>query len=236
MDMRETLEEIMNNRLNTAFCSEADFQFTLAWEIKEVLGKGYEVMLEYPEQKKDEKDQKDKTKTVYYDICVAKDKGKKTEESYLIELKYRTKEDTITRHGHDFSLKNQGAQNLGRVHFIQDIARLEKQNVVNGKCYCIMLTNDDAYSKESKRKKTKDKEFRLHKEISAGTKRYGDDSNGTVKIENTYPVEWKDYKLTKENPKQQYPFQYLLLEIPPAGKDGGDQSEFADKRPESNRR
>lgn len=174
------------------------------------LGKNGDVILEYPGSDK-------KERAIYYDIyVVVKDNDKNIEESHLIELKYRTKKDTIRRHGHDFQLKNQGAQNLGRLHFIKDIARLESQDVVNGSCYCIMLTNDKSYMAGAKSEKIKDKDFRLKDKIVADdNKTYGND---IVEIKNNYTVKWQDYKLTEISPNQKFKFQYLLLEIPPKGR------------------
>ena len=128
--MKKMLEDILK-KLNTAFLSEADFQFTIAWEINRALkGKGG-VILEYPEEQNGQR--------AYYDIFV-KDEAEKT---HLIELKYRTKKAEVERYGKSFTLKNQSAHDLGRYHFIKDIERLETQNIATGNSYCIMLTNDD---------------------------------------------------------------------------------------------
>ena len=214
MSMRETLEEIMNNRLNTAFCSEADFQFTLAWKIKED-SKGRVVILEYPEQKKD--------RIIYYDIYVREQSG----EAHLIELKYRTKKlkDDITRHGNGFKLKNQGAQPIGRYLFFKDISRLEHQHIANLCSYCIMLTNDPSYYNQNDNAESGiDKEFKIGNgnKIKKGEHSWAEGTSPSItskfpdlkdkkNLEHDYDVVWKKYPCGYEG------FKYLLLEIPPAG-------------------
>ena len=147
--MKKLLEDILKN-LNTAFLSEADFQFTLAWKINEKLKGKREVVLEYPGEQNGQR--------VYYDIFVKDEAGK----THLIELKYRTKKAEVERHGKPFTLKNQSAHDLGRYHFIADIQRLETQNIATGNSCCIMLTNDEAY-KAGDTGKTNDRCFRFGK-------------------------------------------------------------------------
>ena len=205
-NFRQMLEDILK-KLNTVFLSEADFQFTLAWKIKKGLNGNGEVILEYPEPIEDE------NRNVYYDIYVEDEKGNK----HLIELKYRTKEATITRHGIEFKLKNQSAHDLGRYHFIADIARLEKQKISTGSSYCLMLTNDAAY-KAGVTGDTNDRDFRFGDSIPGDKELDWKDKSkeycknlDCIKLKRDYKIEWHDYKLTGNSDVK---FQYLLLEIP----------------------
>ena len=64
--MKDILEKIMNEFINSDdhFCSEADFQFSLAWRIKEEL-KNVEIILEYPIENKENTNQH-----IYIDILI----------------------------------------------------------------------------------------------------------------------------------------------------------------------
>lgn len=183
------------------FLSETDFQFNLAWEIKNILGSDCEnIILEYPYKNLD-------NKTIYIDIVVTK----KTEVSF-IELKYKTKKSKISRSGIYFELKTQGAQDLGRFYLIADIERMENINnpypdkkMTN---YCIFMTNDNSYKSSCHNAICKD--FNFNSEIKSGEKfmmlSEGKKTEKTYKasISNTYKVDFKDYLLG---------FSYFLLEI-----------------------
>ena len=174
--MKEMLEQVLKKLGNEkkVFLSEADFQFTLAWEIKEMFGEKYDVILEYPE---DKINSEDKVKRVYYDIYVC-EKGQKEEEGHLIELKYNTKKWEIDQHGRKLSLRNQAAHIIGRYQFFADIARLEKQKIVNGQNYCMMLTNDSLYyASPLKKQNTTATLFCIHdgEKINAGIERIPDE-------------------------------------------------------------
>lgn len=201
MDMKKMLDDILR-KLKIPFCSEADFQFTLAWKIKEELQGVGDVILEYPHPNKKE----------YYDILVIGDQGIK----HLIELKYRTKSETISRHGClGISLKNQGAHPLGRYHFMKDVQRLENQTIANGCSFCLMLTNDPLYYNDDNNcAGVIDIEFRFYKKMKRGSHKWKNSNNpywkkknlGPVELMHEYDVEWKGYVDH---------FKYLLLEIPP---------------------
>ena len=183
------------------FLSESDLQFNLAWEIKNILGSDCEsIILEYPYKNSD-------NKTIYIDIVVIT----KTEVSF-IELKYKTKKAEVLRHGINFELKNQGAQDLGRFYFITDLERMENiknpypdKKITN--C-CIFMTNDTAYKSSCNNSICKD--FNFNTEIKCG-KKYMKLAKGkkTEKIcksniKNGYEVKWKEYLSD---------FKYFLLKI-----------------------
>lgn len=132
--MKKILIDIMKSfgDENTIFCSEADFQFCLAWKIKEKLGNKAEVILEYP--------QTTKKRINYIDLCVVYD-GKK----HFIELKYKTIKKKVYCHGVKLELKKHAAQDNGRYDFCADIQRLEKYTEKGSSSYAILLTNDNSY-------------------------------------------------------------------------------------------
>lgn len=239
-DFRKILEEILENSGGNGiiFLSEADFQFYLAWQIKEKLkdkGEG-KVILEYPDDivEKDENG-KEKAERIYYDIWVEDESG----ETHLIELKYPTAEINITRHEKSRLLKTHSAHDIGRYRFIADIARLESQNkIANGKSYCIMLTNDKAYydKKRYRGNGTHDINFRIHNEkiIENHTldwyfkdgepKKRPSYMGKPLKVRHEYTCKWKTY-CTVDGGGKNSEFKYLLLEIPPEKVDGHNHKE-----------
>ena len=122
--------------LNRPFCSEADFQHTLAWELHKEINNA-EILLEYPTLNPD-----DETKTIYHDIYI-----NVNNKIHLIELKYRTKgtKEPVNIYGKEIKLKNHSANDLGCCFFWLDVKRLEKTKVKYTSNYCIMLTNDGLY-------------------------------------------------------------------------------------------
>lgn len=218
--MKDILEKIMNEFINSDdhFCSEADFQFSLAWRIKEEL-KNAEIILEYPIKN-------DNNKHQYIDICVINDNKK-----HFIELKYKTKKVVLPKHEiNDFELADQYAHDLGRYHFCKDIERLEKINEKHSTNYAIFLTNDPLYCiDENPDKDTLDKEFKIFegkkltdklnwKEISGPHWTNKEDKHGNkkykkIELTNQYQCNWNKHEKSGDNAK--YNKYYLLLEVPP---------------------
>lgn len=168
------------------FTLEADFQFSLAWKLKEILGETANIILEYPYREKED------TRIKYIDIYVDT-----PNEISFIELKYKTKTQKITRYGIDLTLKNHSAQDFGRLLFVQDIERLEGvRNTTSKKInnYCLFLTNDKVYW-EKETGETIDKKFYLAKNIEAGAKVFSPDNNKYKKevSTNAYECHWCDY-------------------------------------------
>lgn len=184
------------------FYSEADFQFSLAWELREFfneLNKDVEICLEYPHEGK------------YVDMWINLDG-----ESYPIELKYKTR--ILASHDKynlKVNLKNQGAQDVGRLSFLYDIQRIEEIN--EKKCgFALILTNDPTYYNMQNRT-TVDEDFRIYngRKLPANvTLKWKDEaSKGTVnglkkadhiKLQHNYTLSWCDYI---DN------FKYLLCKI-----------------------
>lgn len=151
--IEKALKELANKR--PIFWSEADFQFSFAWHLKEILGDSVKIELErrfkFPGEDSDK---------YYVDIWVEYD-GK----VYPIELKYKTKKCNSS----GITTINQSANDLGRYFYLWDIHRLEqlKKAVPNfAEGYAIMLTNDCNYYNEPVGKRPKvavDHKFRIHK-------------------------------------------------------------------------
>lgn len=211
--MKKILIDIMKSfgDENTIFCSEADFQFCLAWKIKEKLGNRAEVILEYP--------QPTEKKINYIDLCVIYD-GKK----HFIELKYKTKKKEVYCHGVKLELKTHAAQDNGRYDFCADIQRLEKYTEKGSSSYAILLTNDNSYwNKHLPREQSLGYAFSINEEKEAlhGKLEWKEDfyknpnykfRRNKLELKGTYNCEkcWTDY-----NPGRVPLFKYLMFEILP---------------------
>lgn len=209
--MKKILIDIMKSfgDENTIFCSEADFQFCLAWKIKEKLGNKAEVILEYP--------QPTEKKINYIDLCVIYD-GKK----HFIELKYKTKKKEVYCHGVKLELKTHAAQDNGRYDFCADIQRLEKYTEKGSSSYAILLTNDNSYwNKHLPREQSLGYAFSINEEKEAlhgklewkKGKILNDKSRkDKLELRGTYNCKncWTDY-----NPGSEPMFKYLMFEILP---------------------
>jgi hypothetical protein len=81
---------------------------------------------------------------------------------FPIELKFKTKEDTVKIYNRDINLRNHAAVDIGRYDYLKDIERIEtftnNKDFASG--YSIMLTNDSKYY-EAPREDTIDIEFNL---------------------------------------------------------------------------
>ena len=115
---RNDIETAINNlRVNhKIFHSEADFKFSLAWELQKILPDA-KIRLEYCPLFDD---------SMHIDIYVL-DEG----HSYPIELKYKTKEIKMPIDGEHYNLKNQFAHDIGRYDFLYDISRIEKAKTLD---------------------------------------------------------------------------------------------------------
>ncbi len=132
------------------FCSEADFQFSLGWELHRLLPNA-QLLFEK------------EVNVGYVDIIVIWN-GK----WYFIELKYHTSLcDTITL-GLPLHLKNQSAQDILRYDYLYDINRIQRiaanMEEVYGGGYAIVLTNDRLIygSPNSSSARALDSLFRIH--------------------------------------------------------------------------
>lgn len=139
---------------NRVFCSEADFQFALSWEIQKLLPKAIIVL---------ENGISVNEKVYYVDIIVKLDS-----KYYYIELKYQTSKSKVKDvFGEELELKNQAAEDLMRYDYLKDILRLYEIAKAHaddfGGGYAIILSNDKLmYDAPLSFKKTLDYQFRIH--------------------------------------------------------------------------
>lgn len=190
------------------FHSEADFQFSLAWELQQLLPDA-KIRLEYCPPF---------AREMHIDIYVIDEDG-----TYPIELKYKSKTvETIVENEY-FKLKNHGAQDLGRYDYLYDIWRIERmrkldENFRSG--FAIMLSNEPSYWKTPVSKNTVDAAFRIHDgRIVEGSCAWGENvSSGTSKnreepiiFEGTYKIQWKPYSVLENIPNGQ--FKICLIEV-----------------------
>lgn len=210
-ELEKIMREFIKNK--KVFCNEYQFQFALAFEIKNKLGLDIfsEVPISHDESNKDR-----------LDILVFLNKN----EYVAIELKYKTSKAEIE----DIELKNHSAQDNGCFGFWLDVERLE--NFCSGKyspyglkevkCVggiALMLTNDKLYWNDSKRKSRYDNFKLFNKRVVENTThlKWEGDEEVIKKAQPTryqginlllghkYTIEWKT-----ENDAE---FKYLLLQI-----------------------
>lgn len=131
MDIHAVLESLSRKR--PILHNEADFQHSLAWEIREMVD--CKIRLE---QKLDV----EQNKRTYLDI-LTEHEGRKT----AIELKYKMRGLHTVIDGEKFSISDQGAQDTGRYDVLKDLQRIEQmvmRSLVD-EGYLIFLTNDRLY-------------------------------------------------------------------------------------------
>ncbi len=207
IDIAGALQDLSKKR--DVFHSEADFQHAFAWEVHRQLPDA-DVRLEVPYELKG--------KPVHVDIIVNHGSS-----ILAIELKYKTRKIKIERPAEHFALKDQSAQDCGRYDFIKDIVRLEDiANSHEGAVgYAILLTNDNAYWKKTKKTDAVDSDFRFHQEcVLQGTLKWGDfASEGTkrgrektLELQGKYSADWKDYSMPGEG--SYGIFRYISVKVP----------------------
>jgi hypothetical protein len=192
IDINYILEKLKKRR--KVFHSEAYFQFELAWTIKEVYNERASIRLEYYTIDKSEINQ-------YIDIVVFID-----DKHFIpIELKYKTKssENPIVDNNEIYNLKSQGAQDLGKFDYLHDIERVESYKDLFGftEGYCILLTNDESYTKVRDHD-TRNKEFNIgHNQTKQGVMSWRNDSSIYTKehrkksiiLKESYKMKWDTY-------------------------------------------
>ena len=172
------------------FHSEADFQFSLAWELQKIMPEA-RIRLEYtPPFARD----------MHIDIYITEDNG-----AYPIELKYKSKAIETIVDDEYFKLKNHGAQDIGRYDYLYDISRIERMRAFDKRFvagYAIILTNEPAYWKQPQTNQTVDTAFRTHEgRMLHGSLAWADNTGlGTSKgrtepivLEGNYVLHWNTY-------------------------------------------
>ena len=205
LDIKRLMDGLAAER--PVFHSEADFQFALAWRIREE--RGLDARLEFPPFPPE---------GMYLDIWLPR-------VGLAIELKYLTRSLQVSVGGESFALKNQGAQDGGRYDFLKDIARLERVSQGMRRArggIAILLTNDPLYWQSPLHPNTVDAAFRLHEarvlptkmawsqEASPGTTK-GRES--PIELSGSYTLGWRNYGTRKEAPNSGQ-FRYLAVHVP----------------------
>jgi len=191
-EIRDLLRSLSIKR--PIFHSEADFQFSLAWEIKEKFPEA-DIRLELPfgEQKKE-----------YLDILVTLGN-----QLIPIELKYKTKKSEIEFNNEKFFLKNHSAYNVNRFNFLKDVERIERFVEVNNspQGYTVILTDDHMYWNQND-KNILDKEFSVQEgRLIEGTLSWKEGEgiesakykNTPIQLRNRYVSKWEDYSEVDNN-------------------------------------
>jgi hypothetical protein len=210
MNIENLLQSL--SQIRPVFHSEADFQFALAWHIKQNIPE-VDIRLEYP---KVDREHVRNNKRIYLDILVLNGRIK-----YGIELKYKTKSLELNIGEESFNLNNQGAQDIARYDYLKDIQRLEwfKSEGIFDIGYAIFLSNDSKYWQILKNTNTVDRHFRIHEgrkitcdsnlcwteDASEGTKR---NRENNIIIKSGYDIQWYDYSRIHENL-----FRYTYVKI-----------------------
>ena len=198
------------------FHSEKDFQFALAWHIREKVQEP--VRLEWKPFPREQ---------MYVDLWVP---GL----GVAIELKYSTRKlQYITPTAHrdlpceSFSLADGNAPNLGRYDFLKDVMRLERivlDRPDAARAIAILLTNEPLYWKRSN-KNTFDKAFHLYERRGLPRRpnqmrwkhkaRPGKERQCPIVLTGSYPpLRWRDYGTVEEPANEDYrSFRYLTVEV-----------------------
>jgi hypothetical protein len=207
IDMPGLMVELAQSR--PIFHSEADLQHALAWSIQEAVP-GCNVRLEKPFTVNG--------KRIYADIWVSGSDGQE-----LIEVKYKTRQLTANLGDEDYLLKGQSAQDQGRCDVCKDIWRVEQfcSNVVEGKGWVLLLTNDSAYWSPPATATPVDAAFRLHEgNTIGGVLSWGSDASAGTTEGRATPIELAGSYLLRWQPFSQLDmagyseFRFLAIRVP----------------------
>lgn len=191
-DIYRILQEL--SKTNPLFYSELEFQFYLAWKIKEIYGDDYKICIEHPL-----KSYEDKNRNI--DLLLINNTG-----GYIpIELKYRKSRFEHNIGDYTYKLKDDFAIDQTRCKYLKDISRIEhfretEERFIAG--YAIMITNQSrAWQKITNPQQT-DYAFSLEDKtiIKKGSKRWAETTAQCTKndcpeviLKENYFIEWRDY-------------------------------------------
>lgn len=201
--------------MKRVFCSEADFQHALAWQLHL---SGFEPRVEWPHR------DPESGKNAHIDIWVPGGDG-----AVAIELKYRTKPlDVQLDDGTTFSLTDQSAQDWGRYEFLRDVKRLEDFGAQEARAagFAILLTNDPSYWGPGRKRQPLDSAFRLqHGTVIPDTlswpdeKPYRGKAQYPIKLGGKYVPNWRPYYDYEVADRKYGVFKYLLINVPCSSSD-----------------
>ena len=218
MSKGETVEKLMVcvmpclSSEHPVFHSEADFQHSLAWQIHKNKEQDpiFDIVLEYPFENGRRK---------YLDVWIPSMEGVEVS----IELKYRTR--SLEKLYKNFKLRDQGAQDVSRYDFINDISRLEEYVAADPQSpdkvgIAIFLTNDWLYWDPPRRRGTVDTDFLIHegRKIRGGNDlAWSGASAGTMKdredaicLKQSYELVWREYSQLEVGRGR---FRYLMVVV-----------------------
>jgi hypothetical protein len=199
IDLHKTMASLAKRR--PFFCSEADFQQALAWEIHLMNGTA-DIRLER------------RMEECRLDMWI-----RDAQRCIIVELKYPTAGSTIPEDGEEFVLRNHGAQDLVMYGIFHDLQRVE--NLVAGTDrtgYVIALTNDPRYWQKDYSPTSGFSAFRTGEGREVGPKvlRPGVrilTRTESIPISGHYCLQWRQYSTIKD--VRHGEFKYLLLEVKP---------------------
>lgn len=190
------------SRQRPIFHSEADFQFSFAQAVA-AMAPQMQCRLERPMLNSAT------GRTEYLDLLCAGDDGETA-----IEFKYFTRTWKGVVGGEAFDLRAHAATDLLRLHFVHDIARLERFGSANSGL-AVLLTNESGLWTESARK-SRDREFHLHEgRQMSGALLWAEGAYppNTRELRGTYALSWQDYSSLDDQRGGR--FRYLAVEVPP---------------------
>ena len=205
--LTQALEELSKRR--PLFHTEADFQFELAWTLRE---RGWsELRLERPVRD-------GRGDLIYLDITARDPTGR----AWAVELKYFNRAHDHTAGDECFALK-QTAPDHGRMRFVKDIQRVEEQVRLGGydEGAAVLLTNyATVWSPPSHGRKAAFDDFRVHegRRVLTGRLVWARRHAGAVKdetkrryearLDGKYPVHWEEYSAAERAGAR---FRFLLV-------------------------
>lgn len=206
LDIPELMQGLAARR--PVFHSEADFQFELAWHLREAHPL-LAIRLEYPLSPPGK---------AALDILV-----RKGDEEMAIELKYPRQRLVCEIDGERFTLKAQEAQDLGRYAVLKDVERMERFVATRpaASAAVVVLSNEPGYWRGQTHAGTADAAFALHEgRIVTGRLDWGPTAGiGTkgggptaIDLKGRYVMNWRDYSRV-DGPLGK--FRYLCVPISP---------------------
>lgn len=194
--IKRVMEELKNEmKVNEAFLSEGDFQYTFSKTVEKLCGAN--VVIEYPYCLDGVRRHAD-VSFVY--------EGKR----YFVEFKYKTtNRPNVMRHGENApDLTKQGAENVSMYYFYSDIEKMERLTGItaNSVAFCIFLTNNHVFLDSHNGPQNRNVSLENGMRTMKGSINYSDKK--MLYIEHEYGIEWKDFMDDKS-------FKYLVIEIKP---------------------
>lgn len=208
-DIYRAIEEL--SKTNPLFNSELEFQFYLAWKIKELYKDIYTICLEYPLKNYQEKNRN-------IDLVLVCNNGG----LIPIELKYKTSKFEYFFNNINYKLKDQSANDLSKYGHLKDVSRIEyfketEKNFLVG--YAITITNQAKTWQKILSPKQTDFEFSLENcsTVCKGVKCWHickSDHNKNnylpITLKNDYFINWHDFKIFD---KPNGVFKVLVTEV-----------------------